>query len=162
MAKYNYDKKVLKGLSVGPFLSQVKKRTEEINKANDVIKPFDYNVNNIAKELHPESQFVIVKEIREEVEGKTFVFVPNEKKGTNELAYFRGDIRRCNNIITWKDDDGELHSTYVAIRGPVETKINSIQKGGISVDTPNYTLSILMPNNEYTMKKFQRYAKFYI
>lgn len=80
----------------------------------------------------------------------------------DELAYFRGDIRRCNNIITWKDDDGELHSTYVAIRGPVETKINSIQKGGISVDTPNYTLSILMPNNEYTMKKFQRYAKFYI
>ena len=78
-----------------------------------------------------------------------------------ELAYFRGDIRKCSYEIAWEDEDG-LHSTYAAIRGPVETKINFIQKHGISVDTPNHSLSILMPKNEYTMNYFKRYSKFYL
>lgn len=78
-----------------------------------------------------------------------------------ELAYFRGDIRKCSYEIIWKDEDGE-HKTYAAIRGPVETKINFIQKHGISVDTPNYSLSILMPKNDYTMNYFKRYSKFYL
>ena len=78
-----------------------------------------------------------------------------------ELAYFRGDIRKCSYEIVWEDEEGR-HSTYAAIRGPVETKINFIQKHGISVDTPNHSLSILMPKNEYTVKYFQRYSKFYL
>ena len=78
-----------------------------------------------------------------------------------ELAYFRGDIRRCSYEITWKDEDGE-HSTYAAIRGPVETKINFIQKHGISVDTPNHSLNLLLPKNEETLSYFQRYSKFYL
>jgi hypothetical protein len=44
-----------------------------------------------------------------------------------ELAYFRGDIRKCSYEIAWEDENGK-HSTYAAIRGPVETKINYIQK----------------------------------
>ena len=78
-----------------------------------------------------------------------------------ELAYFRGDIRKCSYEIAWEDEEGK-HSTYAAIRGPVETKINFIQKHGISVDTPNYSLSILMPKNEDTLKYFKRYNKFYL
>ena len=78
-----------------------------------------------------------------------------------ELAYFRGDIRRCSYKINWTDEDGE-HSTYAAIRGPVETQINFIQKHQISVDTPNYSLNILMPQNEETLKYFKRYQKFYL
>ncbi len=78
-----------------------------------------------------------------------------------ELAYFRGDIRKCSYTIAWEDEDG-LHSTYAAVRGPVETKINFIQKHGISVDTPNHSLSILMPKNEYTLNYFKRYSKFYL
>ena len=78
-----------------------------------------------------------------------------------ELAYFRGDIRKCSYQIAWEDEDG-THTTYAAIRGPVETKINYIQKHGISVDTPNYSLSIIMPLNEYTKKYFTRYNKFYL
>jgi hypothetical protein len=42
-----------------------------------------------------------------------------------ELAYFRGDIRKCSYEIAWEDEDGS-YSTYVAVRGPVETKINFI------------------------------------
>lgn len=79
-----------------------------------------------------------------------------------ELAYFRGDIRKCNYTIDWLDENGDRQSTYAAIRGPVETKINYIQKEGISVDRPNFSLNILIPRNEKTVAYFKRYAKFYL
>ena len=79
-----------------------------------------------------------------------------------ELAYFRGDIRKCSYEIKWEDEDGNLHQTYAAIRGPVETKINFIQKHGISVDSPNHSLNILMPKTEATLNYFTRYKKFYL
>ena len=78
-----------------------------------------------------------------------------------ELAYFRGDIRKCSYEISWEDENG-LHKTYAAVRGPVETKINFIQKHGISVDTPNHSLHILMPKSDSAVKYFQRYSKFYL
>lgn len=79
----------------------------------------------------------------------------------NEVAYFRGDIRKCSYQISWEDEDG-LHSSYVAVRGPVETKINYIQKHQISVDTPNHSLNIYMPRTESALKYFRRYSKFYL
>lgn len=79
----------------------------------------------------------------------------------DELAYFRGEIRRCSYTINWEDEDG-IHSSYAAVRGPVETKINYIQKHQISVDTPNYSLHILMPRTDAIIKYFQRYSKFYL
>ena len=78
-----------------------------------------------------------------------------------ELAYFRGDIRKCSHEIAWEDDEGH-HKTYAAIRGPVETKINFLQKHGISLDTPNLSLNILMPKTEAAIKYFKRYSKFYL
>lgn len=80
----------------------------------------------------------------------------------DEYAYFRGDIRRCDYMIAWEDSEGNVHRTYAAIRGPVETKINYIQKHQISVDTPNYSLNIYMPKNKYTLEYFKRYSKFYL
>lgn len=79
-----------------------------------------------------------------------------------ELAYFKGDIRRCSYEVEWVDEEGNPHSTYLAVRGPVETKINFIQKSGISVDNPNHSLNILMPKNKDTLKYFRRYSKFYL
>ena len=79
-----------------------------------------------------------------------------------ELAYFRGDIRKCSYEIKWLDEEGEEQSTYAAVRGPVETKINYIQKHQISVDEPNHSLNILMPLNEKTLNYFKRYSKFYL
>ena len=78
-----------------------------------------------------------------------------------ELAYFRGNIRKCSYEINWKDDKGE-HSTYAAIRGPVETKIDYIQKHGISVDEPNYSLNLLLPQTPEVLAYFKRYTKFYL
>ena len=50
----------------------------------------------------------------------------------------------------------------MAVQGPVETRIDYIQKHQISIDRPNFSLDILMPANEATVKYFQRYAKFYL
>ena len=79
-----------------------------------------------------------------------------------ELAYFKGNIRRCRYEIEWQNEDGEIRRTYAAIRGPVETKIDYIQKHGISVDNPNFSLHLLMPKNPATLKQFKRYSKFYL
>ena len=78
-----------------------------------------------------------------------------------ELAYFRGDIRKCSYEIAWEDENGQ-HSTYVAIRGPVETKIVSTLTHGVSMDTPNYSLNLLMPKTEAVLSYFKRYSKFYL
>lgn len=77
-----------------------------------------------------------------------------------EDAYFRGEIRRCRYKIRFKDQDGNWCSTYAAIRGPVETQINSIQKNQQRIDTPNLSLNILMPRNEKTLHAFDRYSEF--
>lgn len=79
-----------------------------------------------------------------------------------ELAYFRGEIRKCRYEISWIDSNGIKHTTYAAVRGPVETKINFIQKNGISVDEPNHTLNILLPRDKYSLEYFKRYSRFYI
>ena len=78
-----------------------------------------------------------------------------------ELAYFRGNIRKCSYEIAWEDEDG-MHSTYVAIRGPIETRINSLTMHGISADIPNYSLTLLMPKTPATLQYFKRYSKFYL
>ena len=79
-----------------------------------------------------------------------------------ELSYFRGDIRRCQYQVSWLDKDKNRKSSYLAVRGPVETTIQTIQQPHTTIDVPNYSLNILMPCNEDTFAYFQRYAKFYL
>lgn len=79
-----------------------------------------------------------------------------------ELAYFRADIRKCSYEVKYLDEDGNEQLTYLALRGPVETAIDSIQKEGISADIPNYSVNFLMPKNPSTLKYFKRYARFYL
>ena len=79
-----------------------------------------------------------------------------------ELAYFRADIRRCTQRIKFLDENKIEHTVFAAVRGPVETRIDFIQKHGIYVDVPNHSLNILMPKNSYTLNYFQRYGKFYL
>lgn len=77
-----------------------------------------------------------------------------------EDAYFRGSIRRCRHKIKFKDNNGNWCATWAAIRGPVETQIDSIQKNQLRIDRPNMSLSILMPLNEQTKNIFDRYFEF--
>ena len=80
----------------------------------------------------------------------------------DEIAYFKGNIRRCQYYIEWIDEAGNKYKTYAAIRGPVETRIDDIQKHNIAINQPNYSLSIYLPKNPDTMQQFQRYSKFYL
>lgn len=77
-----------------------------------------------------------------------------------EDSYFRGEIRRCRYQIKFKDREGNWLQTWAAIRGPVETQIESIQKNQIRIDKPNLSLNIIIPKNEKTLQAFDRYDEF--
>ena len=78
-----------------------------------------------------------------------------------ELAYFRGSVRKCTYEISWEDEEGR-HTTYAAITGPEQKTLSTKSTHGIVIDTPNYSLDILVPNNEQTLKYFKRYTEFYL
>lgn len=77
-----------------------------------------------------------------------------------ELAYFRGNVRRCQEIKVKDPDTKEWKKLYGAVRGPIETKINTIQKAGIVADVPNLSLDIYLPLTEENRKLFDRYCRF--
>lgn len=79
-----------------------------------------------------------------------------------ERAYLRGNIRRCSYKIAWENECGQLHETYAAVRGPVETTINNVTSSKISIDNPNLSVSLLLPLNDDTLQYFRRYNKFYL
>ena len=89
MAKYNYDKKVLSGLGVGPFLGEVKLREKEIAKAPDTLPNPIYNANILGAKLHPKVQFGVITKVIEREGAKTFVIAPDAEKGCTSFAYFR-------------------------------------------------------------------------
>jgi hypothetical protein len=70
-------------------------------------------------------------------------------------------MRKCSYEIAW-EDEGVIHSTYAAIKGPVETRIDTSQKHGIALNTPNFSLNLLLPKTEEVLKYFKRYSKFYL
>ena len=70
------------------------------------------------------------------------------KQELTELAYFRGNIRRCQAIEAVEPDTKDKILVYGSVRGPVETKINTIQKAGIVADVPNMSLVIYVANTE--------------
>lgn len=100
--------------------------------------------------------------------GDIFIWVDTDTKWLiytqelTELAYFRGGIRRCRWQINAKDKNGTVKSTWLYARGPVETKIDTATSTthAISLDVPNETLSILVPNNDFTAFVFQKYKRF--
>lgn len=136
-------------------------------------KDGDENADYIRALINPDKvkfdydeKIVSIDPIHNFKSGDTF-----EWKGTNthwiilkqeltEVAYFRGNVRRCQLLEAIDPDTKESCSIWAAIRGPVETKINEIQKSGIVAHIPNMTLNIYVPSNEQNLKLFNRYFKF--
>lgn len=87
--KYNYDKKVLKGLSVSPFLNLTKTRDAEIAKGDTSIPSSIYNVNRLAAALHPSVQYGVITEVSGTEMAKTYTIEADKEKGTDKLAFFR-------------------------------------------------------------------------
>ena len=69
-----------------------------------------------------------------------------------EDAYFRSEIRRCDQEVKIEDN-----SYWVYIRGPVETSIEWNQKAGIEWNTLNYSLVMYITANETTNNYFERF-----
>lgn len=82
------------------------------------------------------------------------------KQELTEIAYFRGSCRRCQAVEVLNKETGETETYWMAIRGPVETKINTIQKSGIVADVPNLTINAYVTKNDKTVKYFDRYQRF--
>ena len=69
-----------------------------------------------------------------------------------EDAYFRSEIRRCDQEVKIEDN-----SYWVYIRGPVETSIEWTQKAGIEWNTLNYSLIMYITADETTKNYFERF-----
>lgn len=69
-----------------------------------------------------------------------------------EDAYFRSEIRRCDQEVKIADN---LYWVY--IRGPVETSIEWTQKAGIEWNTLNYSLVMYITADETTNNYFERF-----
>lgn len=69
-----------------------------------------------------------------------------------EDAYFRSQIRRCDQEIKVNDE-----KYWVYIRGPVETSIEWTQKKGIEWNTLNYSLVMYITADENTNNYFERF-----
>lgn len=82
------------------------------------------------------------------------------KTEDTELAYFRANCRRCQYLTARDPITHEEFSQWCAIRGPVETKINTIQKDNLVIDVPNLTLDIYMADTEENRRTFERYKRF--
>lgn len=114
MAKYNYDKKALKGLGVGAFLGEVKVREAKIAEASEDMPVSVFNSNILASKLHPHVQFVKVSAVKEHKDAKSFVLTADKSKGTETLAYFRA---------------GQYISVGLMINGAMICKPYTLQSG---------------------------------
>lgn len=117
MAKYNYDKKVLKGLTPFPFLGEVKARNAAIAAAPATPPKSVYNANVLGRRLHPEVQHCRIAKVVDHGDAKSFTLVPDPEKGTGALAYFRASqyVSVALNI-----DGAPVHKPYTIRSGPKE------------------------------------------
>ena len=104
---------------------------------------------NIPTSLAEESIDMQVGDIFEWKETNTYWMV--YLRYLEEDAYFRGEIRKCDSILSIGEQD-----YWVYARGPVETTIKWNQKSNTSWNTINYSAVVYVRADEYTneLKRF--------
>ena len=130
MSKYQYDKKVLKGLTPFPFLGEVKARNAAIEAAPATLPRSVYNANILAKRLHPAVQHCRIAAVVDHGDAKSFTLVPDPEKGTTEMAFFRASqyVSVALNI-----DGAPVCKPYT---------IRSAPKDALGSENTNYTLTV--------------------
>ena len=134
MGKYNYSKEGLKGLTPFPFLGEVKTRVKAIEEAEAGIPQSVFNPNILGAKLHPAVQYCRIAKVEDHGGAKSFTLVPNEEKGTKELAYFRAS---------------QYVSVTLNINGQPTTKpytLRSNPKDALGPDSNSYILTIKRTN----------------
>lgn len=118
MAKYNYDKSILKGLSVSPFLNEVKVRNEAIESTEDTdIHSSVYQANTLASRLHPASQKVVISDIEELPGAKAYTLKMAEDASADHPAYFRAGQYVSVPVVV---EGHTLHLPYTLSSSPKE------------------------------------------
>lgn len=81
-----------------------------------------------------------------------------------ELAYFRGECRRCDHKIKWIDKDRQECETLVSVIGPSAPSLrtSSSMQAKVAQDFPNANLVMLVQDNERNAGFFHRYQVFLI
>ena len=134
MAKYNYDKKALKGLTPFPFLGEVGTRVKNIEAAPATIPQSVFNPNILAKRLHPAVQHCIIAKVVDHGDAKSFTLVPNAAKGTTEMAFFRASQYVS---VSLNIDGRPVNKPYT---------IRSNPKDALGTENTSYTLTIKTVN----------------
>ncbi len=82
----------------------------------------------------------------------------------SELAYFRGECRRCDHKISWVSQEREVIETLVSVIGPdtPTLRTSSSMQAQVAEDFPNATIQLLIQDNEQNRTFFGRYQKFFI
>lgn len=137
--KYNYDKSALKGLSIMPFLNQVKTRNKMIEAASDEMPQSIFNVNRVAAALHPARQHVKIAKVTDHGDAKSYLLIADKEKGTEKLAYFRAS----QYVSVELNIDGALVNKPYTIRS---NPADALGAGS------SYTLTIKLTNPAYASK----------
>lgn len=79
-----------------------------------------------------------------------------------ELAYFRGECRRCDYKVEWVDADKNVQEALMSVIGPTvpTLRTSSSMQAKVSEDFPNQNLKILVTDNELNRGFFHRYQRF--
>lgn len=118
----------IKELNPQSFASIVPARRNVIEQASADSLPADYPVNQLAAALHPAVQHVKIASVLEHgSDAKSFVLVPDEEKGTHELAWFSA---------------GQYVSVFLEIGHSRLLKPYSICSGPSDAENGSYTLTI--------------------
>lgn len=137
--KYNYDKNALKGLSIMPFLNQVKTRNKMIEAASDEMPQSIFNVNRVAAALHPARQHVKIAKVTDHGDAKSYLLIADKEKGTEKLAYFRAS----QYVSVELNIDGALVNKPYTIRS---NPADALGAGS------SYTLTVKLTNPAYASK----------
>ena len=135
--KYNYDKKLLKGLGTGPFMHQVETRNKAIAAAPDTIPSSIFNANVLAKRLHPAVQHCTIASVTDHGDARSYVLTPDAERGTNEMAFFRASQYVS---VTLNIDGALVHKPYTIRSGPADA---------LGTENTSYTLTIKRTNPAY-------------
>lgn len=77
-----------------------------------------------------------------------------------ELAYFRGECRRCDYVVQWVDKNRTLHKAPVSVIGPTNPQLGQAMIGKTRVDVPTGSIVLLTEDNPIYREYFTRYQKF--
>lgn len=84
------NKKNLNSVNRLRFLKNNDERKRRIAQASADPMPHDFPVNRLAQALHPDKQYVTIADIKIWDDNcKSFTFVPDQSRGTDQLAFFK-------------------------------------------------------------------------